>query len=128
MQDRGRRAITNLSGHAASLVRITTVPLQVAAVPRHRVLDSSLSLVVTCAGSDPFPESYREAIAVAVAVVFVLAFLVCHSELSERICFLPFFVRIALNGCARTGAWFERTHNVCGDAGKKREKADSLRE
>jgi len=60
-------------------------------------------------------------------VVFVFAFLVCHSERSERICFLPFFARTRQKFIrAGTGVWFELTHNVCGDNGEKREEADSL--
>jgi hypothetical protein len=58
------------------------------------------------------------------AFVFALAFLACHSERSERTCFLPFFVRLASNDLIQYPDWL--THSVWGDTDKKREEAGSL--
>jgi hypothetical protein len=50
--------------------------------------------------------------AFAFAFAFALAFLVCHSERSERICFLPFFASATTN----VGLQLKASFNSCSPA------------
>ena len=59
--------------------------------------------------------------------LLLLHFWFCHSERSERTCFLPFFGGVTQKVWGNPKArYFELAHNVCGNTGKEREKAGSL--